>query len=390
MEALLIIGIIVFLIWLYLENSKKREIERQQEQKAKILKEREAAAHQKKLEEEKQKKLIEQQEAQKRLTEANRLEAIRLQKLEQEKRLIAERLQREKAEQEYQRLKELNQIEYNRSLSYCENDTTYATLLERHFRMNQQNFNFSTIRRISTDFVRTLTDEQKNELKSQISRGELILQTDEQLKYYNFSFGLMHQAKLKAAFETCICNNFYLPNGENIEIIDYGCGQGIGTIAFLDFLAENTNFGCSISKIKIIEPSSVALKRAALNCRYALKSKQQNAPVEAINKKIEQLSEHELSTSNDNIKFHIFSNILDVEDFNISRLYTKIVSTQKSKNYFICVSPSINSSRNERLNEFCNHFSRKHKHTLISERDSNIDKYTRYEKVFLVEFANSN
>ena len=51
---------------------------------------------------------------------------------------------------------------------------------------------------------------------------------------------------------------------EEVNIIDWGCGQGIGTISLLDDL-NNEGVNLNISKAILIEPSIVALKRASLH-----------------------------------------------------------------------------------------------------------------------------
>ena len=74
----------------------------------------------------------------------------------------------------------------------------------------------------------------------------------------------MHQAKLQQAYHSIFSNNHLPLIGQPIEIIDYGCGQGIGTICLVDYIKEQTNRNCNVVKIKLIEPSVLALKRAVL------------------------------------------------------------------------------------------------------------------------------
>lgn len=52
-----------------------------------------------------------------------------------------------------------------------------------------------------------------------------------------------------------------------MEIIDYGCGQGIGVIAYYDYLLQRYNIEniASVKRITLIDQSESLLKRASLN-----------------------------------------------------------------------------------------------------------------------------
>jgi hypothetical protein len=77
---------------------------------------------------------------------------------------------------------------------------------------------------------KTVLDKLYNDLK----RGTEIIDDEVHLNMYLKCFGQMHKAKLDEAF---VC----LPNvadifSNNIEIFDWGCGQGTATICLLDYL----------------------------------------------------------------------------------------------------------------------------------------------------------
>ncbi|MDQ6989587.1 MAG: hypothetical protein Q9M19_06860 [Mariprofundaceae bacterium] len=111
-----------------------------------------------------------------------------------------------------------------------------------------------------------------------------------------------------------------------------------------------------------------------------------------INKGIEQLDSNDLETNEQSIKFHVFSNILDVNTFNLSNLFEIINQTQNGQNYFICVSPDYYSG-NLRLDEFINYFKNSTDCLVISERKGEIDNpsnpskpWQDYEKVFKINY----
>ena len=51
---------------------------------------------------------------------------------------------------------------------------------------------------------------------------------------------------------------------ENIRVVDYGCGQGVATLAFMDHLAKKGVAQQSSLEIHLIEPSRVSLDIAKL------------------------------------------------------------------------------------------------------------------------------
>jgi hypothetical protein len=175
----------------------------------------------------------------------------------------------------------------------------------------------------------------------QLERGVKILETKDQLNQYLFSYGSMHTEKMNF-----ICKEFF--NNESIEeskiqIIDYGCGQGIASIVLLNCLNQQQVKIDLIDDIVLIEPSRIALSRAY----YFLKD---TSTVVTIEKKLDQLKAVDLKTNELSIKFHLFSNILDMGDdeFDIHNLADKIKNSQKGVNYFLCVSPR----EKQKLNKF--------------------------------------
>lgn len=60
---------------------------------------------------------------------------------------------------------------------------------------------------------------------------------------------------------------FFDQLNEVIEIVDWGCGQGIASLCFLQVLKERDKgyYEQFIRKITLIEPSKSALQRAVFN-----------------------------------------------------------------------------------------------------------------------------
>lgn len=185
----------------------------------------------------------------------------------------------------------------------------------------------------------------------------------------------MTQINLYSSFDAVI----HQLNNQTINIIDWGCGQALATSLLIDYIKEK-NLEINISNITLIEPSQLALSRDLLHIDVL---KENPIEVRAINKDIDCLEINDLIIDNSNITLHLFSNILDVEFFKLDKLFLeKVSSSQRGMNYFICVSPNINDKRNARLDMFYRYFKDNFKAELISEQDSDIGSYKRYEKVF--------
>lgn len=193
--------------------------------------------------------------------------------------------------------------------------------------------NFDSIRSISLRYAdgRNLTN-----------RGVKIIDSEAELYEYMRRFGNMHKAKLKTALES-LPNNFL----SKVDILDWGCGQGIASMIFME------GFGVdNIKSITLIEPSDLAIKRAALH----VKKYNQNIPIRTIQKKLDDLHATHFINEQSEITIHLFSNILDIDDYSQNLLLELIDATQTGLNYFVCVSPYIDEIKTERLQSFKRYF----------------------------------
>jgi hypothetical protein len=152
----------------------------------------------------------------------------------------------------------------------------------------------------------------------------------------------MHKAKLQSALEV-------LPETfeSNISIIDWGCGQGFASMVSLEKYGN-----ANISRIILIEPSELAIKRAALHCKKYCPE----MPLKTICKKLDNLTENDFNILQSDVTIHLFSNILDFDGYSQNHLIDLIEQTQVGENYFVCASPYIDPIKTERLESFMRHF----------------------------------
>lgn len=172
-----------------------------------------------------------------------------------------------------------------------------------------------------------------------LEHGLEILSEEKTLVAYFAIYGGSHYYKLSYLLEQLFINLTQSRINENIEIIDYGCGQALATTCFIDYFKENGLSNKTINRVTLIEPSQIALSRGILHINH-LGLDLQNTEIKPINKKLEDLNKNDLLTSSKNLKIHLFSNILDVTGFEIKNLANTIRETQSGINYFLCVSPN--------------------------------------------------
>ena len=215
-----------------------------------------------------------------------------------------------------------------------EQNTNYAYKMKY-----MANPTFDKVRELSAKFYLELPQELKDELYEALHRGIDILDSEPQMTAYIFAYGKMHQAKLNYAFDK-LSDNFF--EHEEINIIDYGCGQAIGTMCYADFLRKN-HYSQKIKTITLIEPSEICLKRAALHTSVFFP----DAEIKTVNKGFNDLNEKDIICSEETPTLHILSNVLDILNFDIYNFAELIKNNLKGKNQFVCVAPYYNGNEKD-------------------------------------------
>ena len=221
-----------------------------------------------------------------------------------------------------------------------EETTNYAYKLKY-----MDNPTFDKVRDLSTKFYRELPQALQDELFEALNRGIDILDSEPQMTAYLFAFGKMHQAKLNYVF--CKLPEEFFEQPE-INIIDYGCGQALGTMCYADFLREN-GYEQKVKTITLIEPSEICLKRAALHVSEFFP----NAVIKTVNKRFDDLTQDDIVCSEETPTLHILSNVLDMLNFNLERFAGLVKSCLNGYNQFVCVGPYFKYSiKDERMSKF--------------------------------------
>lgn len=207
--------------------------------------------------------------------------------------------------------------------------TDYKTI-----KLTTENICFSRIRK---KFKRD------HDIHQELGRGKAILNTTSQLEQYLHSYGPMVETQWSEIQKKLDLGT------QQLDIIDYGCGLGLGTIQIFDHLrslelpnhttsnvkiAEGKNKLDQVINVNLIDPSDIALS----NAHHILKHYPMRAKLNFINKKLDDLSLSNINFSESSAKIHIFSNILDIGTFDHLALLKRVLSVE-GKHCVIAVSP---------------------------------------------------
>jgi len=153
---------------------------------------------------------------------------------------------------------------------------------------------------------------------------------------YIAAYGAHHYYKLNTAFEKA---NLEKLHNQEIEICDWGCGQAVATCILIDFLL-NKGIHPVIHQITLVEPSQNALNGGLTFLQKMLNGNNEIVSyVHLICNRMNDVSSSLLRTSEDALKVHLLSNILDVSSVNLSMLHGLLTETYTGVNKFICTGP---------------------------------------------------
>lgn len=205
---------------------------------------------------------------------------------------------------------------------------------------------FQQIRGIAVRSISHLSKTERDKLWEKLNHGVELLDSHELMCQYLFSYGNMHEAKIRDAVK-------FLPKEivrSEFEIVDWGCGQGIGTICLFDYL-RTLGYNSNVKKVTLIEPSKKALERARLHVNSYIKN---DSLISSFPDYFDKIQNENIKSKNGLPVIHIFSNILDVKDIDLKELASKIDKAVVDDNYIISVGPL--NPNNKRIDAFYNYY----------------------------------
>lgn len=207
----------------------------------------------------------------------------------------------------------------------------------------------------------------------EVNHGVSLLKTDDGLNCYIAAYGESHKRKVFRAIEDLPFSELK----ESIEVVDWGCGQGLASVCLVEKMREHNLFQ-NIKKITLIEPSTAAINRAELNVSLAAPgvqiSKKQLGLPPTMPLDFDCISDIEYKKP---ITIHLFSNILDIETIDLKKL-AQLIATTGHKHYVLCIGPA--NRREDRINAFCRYFQLPSSAYFSSYRNTEFFTRTDYNK----------
>ena len=180
-----------------------------------------------------------------------------------------------------------------------------------------------------------------------LDHGTAVLTTEEQCSAYIAAYGEMHQSKIFEVLSKIKINDF---KNSDIQIVDWGCGQGLASVCLFDYFQKNGINIDLVQKVILIDPSKIALKRAENHVNAYLQRENKTFFVE---KYLDDVTEDEI-VSTQPVTIHLFSNILDIPSIDLLQLANRIKKNLQGLHYFFCWGPL--NYRNSRIDSFWNYF----------------------------------
>jgi hypothetical protein len=181
-----------------------------------------------------------------------------------------------------------------------------------------------------------------------INNGRKILLSNEEVDTYIALYGAHHYYKLVEAFDALDISKF---DEQQLEIFSYGCGAATDTCSLISY-CRSKQINLPFKNLTLIEPSRFAIKRGVEYINQALSPEELGEiKIKEIYKTLNELEENDISSESENLKLHVFSNVLDIEEINLHNLTSLIKKTQKGDNYFICINPK-NLESISRIDDF--------------------------------------
>ena len=260
-------------------------------------------------------------------------------------------------------------IAYSSNEKLIEIDTIYSNIIKKI------SASYTSIRSYCLKLYKSNTKKDQELIFQKLLHGVRIIDQEDLLYGYMASFGVKHFKKIDLILK------YLLPiDSERVNVIDWGCGQALASMIFL----ERTQYSnLVIERVILNEPSELSIKRGALHLSRFI---DENI-IKTVNKDIDSLTGFDVATGNNADNIHFFSNILDIELFNIYNLQDLISKTFNGVNYFVVASPYITRHKRDRIELFVNFFEKKYasNFTSIFSKDQIGGKTTMVIRVFKVE-----
>lgn len=179
------------------------------------------------------------------------------------------------------------------------------------------------------------------------NRAKTPLNSVEQAVMYTTLYGKSHFDRFNAALVQLMGNNVRsAPITKTINIVDYGCGQGIASLAVLDYLQRYVNCDHFTLNFYLVEPSQTTLELAELLVTKMATRVSAKTVIHLHNKGLAEFlhSDTAMLVPAD-FTIHLFSNVLDIPAVQqLIPTLTAYINTIVGKQMIIGVGPQYSAN----------------------------------------------
>lgn len=182
------------------------------------------------------------------------------------------------------------------------------------------------------------------QFSTEIGRATSPLQRMENLLAYNACYAADHFARFSYLLEQVQSqNNQTLTDPIRLCVFDYGCGQGLATLALLQHLYNRV----VELNIYLIEPSELALNAAEQYVTAFAETMQGHITLETLQCELDEVSFEDFVLPQGFSAVHLFSNVLDMAHRNLFHLSLLTEQWQDIAGKHVCfaVSPTFYSGK---------------------------------------------
>ncbi|MDD4310388.1 MAG: hypothetical protein PHO32_08415, partial [Candidatus Cloacimonetes bacterium] len=180
------------------------------------------------------------------------------------------------------------------------------------------------------------------------NHGTWVADSYESLNNYISKYWRPHKAKQMESLSIMLAKKELYFSGE-VDLIDWGCGQGLATLCFLEFVKAK-GLTIKVKSLTLIDASELAVKRAKYFCeRFGV-----DASPMIIKSDLNLLVPSIIPHGKTGKTFHFLSNILDMMEIDYHKVFSNLTSSQFNANLVFCISTVVprDPTRNARLCEF--------------------------------------
>lgn len=194
--------------------------------------------------------------------------------------------------------------------------------------------------------IDTATSLYKNEVRSRLHYTDFNARTDraknplvsfDEAIYYSSTFTQEHLDRFNHALNNLGTQMMFL---DKMTVIDYGCGQGLATLAFLNYLKNNNCIANKMIEIYLIEPSALTLALARQYILAMAKYCQISVNISVHQNTLAQYLNNPIKTNPKYPSLHLLSNVVDIPAVQNSLLtLSNHINQQQGKQIVCAVSP---------------------------------------------------